>query len=239
MKRILLLLLFQVCFYCNGQKNKITETVYTQKLEYGFKGAVKEVIQYICKVKDGKIPTDTSDYIGMSTTTFDSLGNIIEINRLWNFGITDTITEYKMEYAGKGKDITFKEISNLKKENRTETSYKYIWSDDYNYIIIPQDSSNYVNRVTLDKNYRLIKYVAYKGDEIEYSEDIETIYQNKNIQEIKKKITTVTDGKVRVDYEIQLVQDSDIYGNPTFIYAYNDLHKQELTLVLYKKYKYY
>lgn len=215
-----------------------TEITYSQKLEYGLKGSVKEVIQYTCPVKDGKIPTDKSNNIGKSTMTFDDQGNIREINRTWNFGTPETSAKFKKEYAGTGKNITFKEISDLQGKPE-EINHRFVWSDDYNYSIVSDKNSSHVYNVTLDKNYRLIKYVTRKGDKIEYVDDTEMIYKNNKIHEIKTKTTEYVDGKMTVDYIIQVMQDFDTHGNPTVIYIYKDINKQKVAGVLFKDYTYY
>lgn len=112
-KTLLLFLLSQIFLFCNGQDSKVTQTTYSQKLEYGLKGAVKEVTQYTCTVKNGKLSTEKSDNVGKSTMTIDNEGNLLEINRSWDFGTPDTTAKFKKEYSGKGKNITVKEISNL------------------------------------------------------------------------------------------------------------------------------
>ena len=237
MKNILLFILIQIFFSCNGQDSKTTETTYSQKLEYGLKGAVKEVIQYTCPVKDGKIPTEKSDNVGKSTMTIDKEGNLIEISRSWNFGTPDTTAKFKKEYSGNGKNITVKEISNLH-GNTEEINNRFVWSDNYNYLIV-SEKSPYIYTVALDKNYRLIKYIIKNGDEIEFVEEIETIYQDNKIQEIKSKTTENIDGKITVSYQIQVMQSFDTYGNPTVIYTYRDINKQKIAGVLYKDYTYY
>lgn len=237
MKNTLLFLLTQIFFPCNGQDSKIPETAYSQKLEYGLKGAVKEVTQYTCTVKDGKIPTDKSANVGKSTMTLDNQGNLLEINRFWDFGTPDTTAKFKKEYSGKGKNITVKEISNLH-GNTEEINNRFVWSDNYNYSIV-SEKSPYVYTVTLDKNYRLIKYVIKNGDEIESVEEIEAIYQDNKIHEIKSKTTENIDGKMTVSYKIQVMQSFDTYGNPTVIYTYRDINKQNIAGVLYKDYTYY
>lgn len=239
MKNTLLLILFtQVSFSCNGQDNKVTQNTYSQKLEYGLKGAVKEVTQYTCIIKDGKIPPDKSAHVGKSTMTFDNEGNAIEINRAWNFGTPETSSEFKQKYSGRGKNITFKEISNSQ-GNVEEINHRFIWSNDYNYSIVSEKSNPHINTVTLDKNYRLVKYIAKNGDKIESVEEIETIYKNNKIQEIKSKTTEKIDGKMEVSYQIQVMQNFDTNGNPTVIYAYKDINKQKVVAVLYKDYTYY
>lgn len=237
MRKPLLFLIFLAVLSCKGQDRKITNLVYSQKLEYRLQSDVKEVIQYTCNVKDGKIPADTSNYIGKSTMTFDNAGNVLTINRKWDFGTADTKSEYKMEFTGEGKDISFKEISNIR-DKITEAHYKYEWSEDYNYNIALQDDSVNLSTVTLDKNYGLIKDV-FKGDKIEYSEEIETVYKNDRLNEINKKTTTNYDGKIGVSHELQTVQQWDKYGNPTVIYEYNDTSRLEIKFVIFKEYRYY
>lgn len=236
-KTLLLFLLSQLFLSCNGQDNKVTQTTYSQKLEYGLKGAVKEVTQYTCAVIGGKIPTDKHDNVGKSTMTIDNEGNLIEINRSWNFGTPDTSANFKKEYSGKGKNITVKEISDVH-GNTEEINNRFVWSDDYNYSII-SEKSPHVYTVTLDKNYRLIRYIIKNGDKTESVEDIETIYQDNKIQEIKSKTTENIDGKIEVNYQIQVTQSFDSYGNPTVIYTYKDINKQKVAGVLFKDYTYY
>lgn len=236
-KTTVLLLLLQIFPSCNGQDAKTTEPVYVQKLEYGLKGPVKEVISYICSVKNGEIPANTANYTGKITMTFDSLGNVIAINKVWDF-VSDK-AEFSSIFMGKGKDVSFKETSRINDGNLKEISYKNVWSDDYNYTIISPENNDYSTIVTLDKNYRIIKSVFRKEDSIQSTEEWETIYKNNKIQEIKTKITQSTEGETREHYEIQVVQEYDKYGNPTVIHGYKDLSKQKVESVLYKEYKYY
>lgn len=236
-KTLLLFLLSQLFLSCNGQDSKTTETTYSQKLEYGLKGAVKEVTQYTCPVIGGKIPTDKHDNVGKSTMTIDNEGNLIEINRSWGFGTPDTTANFKKEYSGKGKNITVKETSNVQ-GNVKEINNRFVWSDNYNYSII-SEKSPHVYTVTLDKNYRLIQYIIRNKDKTELVEDIETIYKDNKIQEIKSKTTEKIDGKTTVSYQIQVMKSSDSYGNPTVIYTYKDINKQKVAGVLFKDYTYY
>lgn len=113
-----------------------------------------------------------------------------------------------------------------------------MWSNNYNYSIV-SEKSPYVYTVTLDKNYRLIKYLIKNGEEIESVEEIETIYQDNKIHEIKSKTTEKIDSKITVSYQIQVMQSFDTYGNPTVIYTYRDINKQKIIGVLYKDYTYY
>lgn len=243
-KTILLFLLLQVCFHCNGQGNKISATTYTQKLEYGLKGAVKEVTSYIFKVENGEIPADTTNYAGKTSMIFDRLGNMLVMHRLWTLDTTGNSnrkkTEFKLLFSGKGKDISFKETYRFGDDNLKEESYNYIWSDDYNYTIVSSKESAYTSVITLDKEYRLIKSVFMKDDDAQMTEELEFIYKNDQLQERKNKITEKNrDGEIEVSYQIQVVQETDKYGNPTLIYGYSDVDKQKVTEVVYKAYHYY
>lgn len=239
-KTLVLLLLLQAFLSCNGQKSKITETTYTQKLEFGLKGSVKEVTGYMCRVENDKIPTDTSKYIGKTTMTFDSLGNMIEKNKLWDLGIGKVGTaEFSSVFSGTGKDLSFQETSHTGDDDLKKISYKYVWSDDYNYTIVSPEDTTHSSIITLDKDYRLIKSVFKEEDVIQSTEEWETVYKNDKVQEIKTKITEKSDGKPEVSYQIQVMQKYDNNGNPTVIYVYKDIGKQKVVSVIYKKYKYY
>jgi hypothetical protein len=240
MKKTAALLLFlQIFLSCNGQETKIT---YVQKLEYGLKGAVKEVTSYIYRVENGKIPANTGNYIGIITMTLDSLGNVITIHKLWDFDRTASTkidnAEFTSRFFGKGKDISFKETSRYSDGDLKEIEHKYVWSDDYNYTIVTQDDNTHSSLITLDKEYRLSKSV-FKGDNMQSVEEWETISKNNKIKEIKTKITEDLEGEVTVTYQIQVVQEYDKYENPTVIYGYKNLGKQKVENVIYKEYKYY
>lgn len=239
-KTLVLLLLLQAFLSCNVQKSKITETTYTQKLEFGLKGSVKEVISYTCKVENGKIPTDASKYIGKTTMTFDRLGNMIENNKLWDLGVGKAGTaDFSNIFSGTGKNISFKETSRIGENDLKKISYKYVWFDDYNYAIVSPEDTIHSNIITLDKNYRLIKNVFEEEGAIQSTEEREVVYKNNKIQEIKTKITENNNRTTEVSYQIQVMQEHDNSGNPTVIYVYTDIGKQKVVSVLYKEYKYY
>ncbi|WP_300491110.1 hypothetical protein [Flavobacterium sp.] len=237
-KIVLLLLLFPLFFSCNGQGNKTTETTYSQKLEYGLKGAVKEVVTYIHTVEDGKIPENTAKPFGKITMTFDKMGNVITINKMWDIKSIGK-SEFLSVFSGKGKALSYKETAHLYDGEHTENSYKYIWLDDYSYNVRSEKDSSYSNIITLDKNYRLLKSVFKKEEVVESIQEIETIYKNNKIQEIASTETETTDGKKTVSYRIQVAQEYDNEGNPTVLYGYYDLNKQKVKHVLYKEYTYY
>lgn len=241
MKKTAALLLFlQIFISCKGQETKIT---YVQKLEYGLKGAVKEVNSYICKPENGKIPANRDNHIGKVTITFDSLGNVITIHKLWDFDRNPVTkidnAEFTSRFFGKGKDISFKETIRFGDGDSNEISQKYVWSDDYNYTILSPEDDTYSTLITLDKEYQIIKNIYKEGDNILSTAEWETISKNNKIQEIKIKTTENWEGKMDVSYLIRVSQKFDKYGNPTVIYEYNDLSKQKVENVIYKEYKYY
>lgn len=241
-KTAALLLLLPVLLSCNGQDAKITKVGYVQKLEYGLKGAVKEVTSYIYRVENGKIPANTGTYIGKITMTLDSLGNVMTIHKLWDFDRTASTkidnAEFTSRFFGKGKDISFKETSLYSDGELKEIEHKYVWSDDYNYTIITQDDNTHSTLITLDKEYLLSKSI-FKGDKMQSVEEWETISKNNKIQEIKTKMTQNLEGNTTVTYQIQAVQEYDKYGNPTVLHGYQDLSKEKVENVIYKEYKYY
>ena len=235
MKSTLLLFTFlQTFLSCN----KSPETGYSQKLEYGLKGNVKETTRYIRDVKDGKIPTNTGDYIMKSTMTFDDEGNVMVIDRVFNFDLPGGIQEIKIKFSGKGKDLS--QITRSTFDGKVEESRsKFVWSGNYNYTIIPQDNTAYPTVITLDKNYGVKKSVLKNKEEVEPTEEYETLYMDNKISEIVEKETRMIDGKVMTYYQIQVMKEFDRSGNPTIIYLYNDVNKQKMTSIIYTEYKYY
>ena len=233
MKKLLLFLtILHLFIACNGQESNI----YSARVEYGLKGKVKEMTSYICKVEDNQIPKDTTDFIGKYTVTFDELGNARNLNKLYNidgFGHR----EYKIVFSGTGKDISFKDSSFLEDGKVVENNYKYVWSDNYNYTILSEDNDTFSTNISLDKNYRLIKSIS-KFNEVQTTEELETIYKNKRIQKIINKMTENRDDEVIERIQIQVVQECDINGNPTIIYVFNDKREQKIEQVIYKEYKY-
>lgn len=240
---VLLVILLQLFCSCNGQENKISATTYTQKLEYGLHGAVKEVTGYIHTIENGKIPTDTADYAGKTSMTFDHSGNMLAMHRLWKSDTTGnrkrSKTEFKLLFSGKGKDISFKEIYRFGDGDVEEGNYSYVWSDDYNYTIVSSGKSTYRSVITLDQNYRLIKSVFMKGDSIQVTEELDFMCNNNKIQEKRTKTTENRNGGMEMSYQLQVTQEYDRYGNPTVIYGYDDLEKERLREVYYKVYTYY
>lgn len=240
MKRtIALLILLPGFFSCQGQSNKIPKPItYTQKLEFGLKGPVKKVTSYTCKVTNGKIPADTTDYIGRTTMTFDHSGNVLTVERIWDLG-TIGKSGFSFKYSGTGRAISFKETARIAGKAPEEGSYSYQWSDNYNYMIVAAERNSDTNLITLDSNYRLIKNVFKKEGSTQSTEEWKTIYKDTKIKEVENKITEHSKEGTEVSYQVQVVKEYDKYGNPTVIYGYQDKDRQTVKQVLYKKYAYY
>lgn len=229
----MLLFLLQLLFFsCNGQNNK---TAYSQKLEAGYNGSVKKVTTYICEIKRyGQIPTDTTGYKIKTTTVFDSLGNILENNNLYK--LSDYTTETSSIYSGTGKNRTVKEKS-ITGLDIKEDSYKYVWSDDYNFTIVPigKPAKSDITAITLDKNFRIIKTIYKRRDTIQTIDEFE--YKEKH-EEIRKRTMNEGDNK-RIIYQVMVPKEYDQYGNPTVTYSYVDPDKTKLDSVVFTEYEYY
>jgi len=235
MKKIAIALLpFQIILSCNGQDAKNT---YTQKLEFGLKGPIKEVTSYLCRSKDGNTQIDTTKSIAKIVMKFDTLGDVTTIDKKWDFGESGN-SKYLSVFSGKGKNLSFKETSRIGEGEIHETNYKYVWSDDYNYKIIAPEDDEYITDVTLDENYRLIKSTFKIDNRTQSIEEFDIKIENDKIKEVKTKVTANNGGKQEVTEQIQVVQEYDHHGNPTVLYVYNDLNEQ-IKHVLYKRYKYY
>lgn len=240
MKRTIALLFFlPVFFSCQGQSNKIPETIpYTQKLEFGLKGPVKKVTSYTCKVTDGKIPADTTDYMGRTTMTFDHSGNVLTLERIWDLG-TIGKSRFLSKFSGTGRAISLKQIARIEGKEAKEGNYSYLWSDNYNYMIVSGERNSDTNLITLDSNYRLIKNVFKKEGSVQSTEEWKTIYKDKKINEVETKISDYSKEGTEEFYQVQVVKVYDKYGNPTVIYGYLHRDRQAVKQVFYKKYEYY
>ncbi len=232
-KTAIALLLFQLFISCNGQNNK---TAYSQKLEAGYNGPVKKVTTYICEIKRyGQIPTDTTGYKIKTTTVFDSLGNILENNNLYK--LSDYTTETSSIYSGTGKNRTVKEkaITGL---DIKEESYKYVWSDDYNFSIVPIGNpvkSGITSTTILDSDFREIKTLYKRGDTTRIIDEFQ--YKGKH-EKIHKRTVNEGDNK-RIIYQVMVPKEFDQHGNPTVTYLYIDSDKTKLDSIEFTEYEYY
>ena len=217
--------------------NNTTES-YSQKVEYGLKGNVKEMKKYVCKVENNKIPLDTTNFFRSYIKTFDEDGNSVEYNSSNKDG-KNTI-HMKMIFSGKGKDISYKETVSFDKTKKQEKEYKYVWSDDFTYKIVDINDGNYgqTQTIKLNKEFSIIEDNFKQGD-YESLEKRETIVKNNKIEKIKSTITTKTDDKAEISYHIEIVKKYDKYDNPTIIYIYNTLDETQLIDIIFQEYIYY
>lgn len=232
-KTAVIILFFQLFLSCNGVNNKVA---YSQKLEFGYNGAVKKVTTYICEVKFDKIPTDTTNYIGKRTTTFDSLGNTLKAVEVSN--LSDYKTEFVTIFSGKGKNRTFQQKHSFGTDDIEENNYKYVWSDDYNFKIVPIGKSGkfeLITTSTLDKNFRVIKTTYASKDTIRITDEFKYIGKAEKIHK-----RTVNEGNnKRIIIQVIVPKEYDQYGNPTLLYNYTDTDKQKIQNVLFTEYEYY
>ncbi|RZJ91400.1 MAG: hypothetical protein EOO20_05210 [Chryseobacterium sp.] len=232
---IALIACLQLFASCNGQEGV------TQKSKSGLNGSVKKVTNYICPIKKyGEIPKDTTNYESRTTSTYDSLGNLMEEHSFYQYN--NTITESLTRYSGIGKNRTFtqKYLSGI--EDTTLKSYKYVWSDDYHFKIVPSkrvSESDFTMEYTLDKDFRIIQSVCKKGATIQILDEFKyVISSNKVIEKILKR--TIEEGATdRIIHVVTISKEYDRYGNPTLTYIYDDPDKQKLGSMSFTIYEYY
>lgn len=233
----ILFFFLSLCFFsCNGLNNK---SVYSQKSESGLNGSVKKVTKYICPVKNDKIPTDTTHYTARIITTYDRVGNLLTENNFYN--LEPRITEYITTYSGKGKNRSYVQKS-IQGNLVADGSYKYVWSDDYHFTVVPSDTGNtsgFVIESRLDKDFRIIKSIYKMRDTIRLTEEFEYVIKNNKVQETIHKRMVNEGGNKRIINQVIVPQEFDQHGNPTFIYIYNRPDKQQLQNVTFTIYEYY
>lgn len=212
-----------------------------QKSESGLNGSVKKVTHYVCPIKKhGEIPKDTTNFEVREISTYDSLGNLIEGNAFYQYN--NTIMESITRYSGIGKNRTFTQKFLSGSKDTTVKSYKYVYSDDYHFTIIPThkvSESNFIMEYTLDKDFRIIKSMGKRGDTIEMADEFEyRVRRNKVIEKTLKR--TVEEGETdRIIHIITVPQEYDQYGNPTLVYIYDNEDKKRVTNVGFTFYEYY
>lgn len=231
------LLLFIVLLFfsnCKGQDDH--SKVYSLKAEYGLQGAVKEVTTYLCKVNKQVVPTDTTNVFGKYKLTFDEQGNGL-VNYRKRTNDNGTIIIYEMIFAGKGKNITYKERISIDGKQPGVTDYKYVWLDDLNYKIVKLNDTAENQMITIDHHYRIVKSQFKQGGVTETSSYKDILKNNR----IEKTITQNErkESEVIKSLEVMVMKDFDAHNNPTKIYFYNNLAEKNPETVIFKQYKYY
>lgn len=235
MRKILLLSILP--FFAAAQK---PVKIYSARAEYGLKGNVKEMNNYICTVKNKEIPADTTDYMGKQTMTFDKPGNAIATIKLWKPLFRNDINRtYEMFFSGKGRDVSYKTRSVFLADEVQESDYQYQWMDEFSYKIINKSDIADLQIIRLDKNFRLAEIVTELKNGTLCTDRIETVYKNDRIERIITRSTEKTATKTNTSISIWVVKAYDQNGNPSIQYIYNDADEQDLKNVIFKTYTYY
>ena len=226
-----LILLFSRCTAQHGEPK-----IYSLKAEYGLQGAVKEVTTYLCKVNKQIIPPDTTNAFGKYKLTFDEQGNGL-VNYRKRTNDNGMVIIYEMIYAGKGKNITYKEYISIDGKQSEVADYKYVWLDDLNYKIVKQNDTGQNQMVTMDHHYRIVKNQSKQGDVTETNNYKDFIKNNR----IEKTVTQneFKENEVVKSVEVMVMEDFDAHNNPTKIYFYNNLAEKNPETVIFKQYEYY
>jgi len=83
------------------------------------------------------------------------------------------------------------------------------------------------------KNFLLTKSHFLKGGTIQLTEELQTVFENNRIIEIRTKNTGYLEGKDEINQLLQVVQEYDSKGNPTVIYACSNAEKKKWEQVIY------
>lgn len=233
-KPVVLLSILALSSTCIAQENN----TYSQRIEYGLKENVKEVTTFVCKISDNTIPADTTNFFAKYTTTFDQAGMIIASNKVWNLGAVGNLRESKTINFSKGRDISYKNILTLEDGYVDVKDYEYQWVDDYHYMILDKSDSNYSQSIWLNKNFKITKDVMKHGN-IEFVNEIETVYKNDRMEKIVTYITEKRDDDIFKEIQILIMKTYDKHGNPTLVHSYDHIDEKQVNEVIFKKYTYY
>ncbi|QXU41144.1 hypothetical protein [Pedobacter sp. D749] len=209
---------------------------YSLRKEYGLHGAVKEVSTYLCKVNKQGILSDTGNAFGKYKLTFDEQGNG-QINYRKRTNENGAVIIYEMIYAGKGKNVTYKERIIIDGKQVEEAGYKYVWSDDLSYKIVKQNDTSDVQIFTLNNNFRIINFKLKQGD-VEHNYKTDELIKNNRVE---KTITLNenAENEITKSFDVMVMKEFDEHNNPTKIYSYDNLDEKNPIVVVFKQYKYY
>lgn len=234
MRTILLLALLPLFTACAAQSK-----TYSSRLEYGLKGAVKEVNTYGCVASNDNIPKDTSGFLSKFTMTFDEPGNALKTNNVYSPITPDGITPKSQTiYSGTGKNMSYKLLTALEEGKEKEGDYQYVWQNEYAYKIINKADTASWQLITLDKDFRMIKMVT-ESPSFTAVDVRETIYKNGKIAKVITRSTDKADGATNSSISIWVVKEYDKHDNPSVLYIYNNADEQELSAVVFRRYHYY
>ncbi|MBA5793552.1 hypothetical protein H1R17_04965 [Flavobacterium sp. xlx-214] len=225
-------LLFLISITVNAQNS-----TYTQKAEYGYKGAVKKVTSYIVDATKYTIPTDTVAFTGKTIMTFTKNGDVINYLRRYN----QPKYNYKSKavFKGIGKNISYKEEYTLNDAPAEKKEYQFIWTNPLEYkIVVNKDSLNQVRTITLNNDFSIHK-VTFKG--LNYFSEEQATYQYANnlLEKITYKVTITNNEETNTKEDIRLIKAVDVYNNPTVIYFFEKESSRVPKSVVFKYYEYY
>lgn len=224
--------LFLMSISVNAQNN-----TYTQKAEYGYKGAVKKVTSYMVDATKYTIPTDTIAFSGKTVMTFTKNGDAINYLRKYN----QPKYNYKSKavFKGIGKNISYKEEYTLNDAPAEKMEYQFIWTNPLEYkIVANNDSLHQVRTITLNNDFSIHK-VTFKA--LDYFSEEQATYQfaNNLLEKITYKVTITDKGETSIKEDIRLIKAVDVYNNPTVIYFFEKESSRVPKSVVFKYYEYY
>jgi len=216
--------------------------LYFQRKELILKGKVKEETTYYVKVKDNKIPADTTGYFAKYTMIFDPAGNTTKFIKLWDTKQrNDNLVKSENIYTGTGKNIGYTDISTFADGDVAEANFTYKWMNDYQYKIYYETENRPIAQITLDNEYRIIQSIYALGyaQQDSITNTIQYSFKDDKIEKKKTYITMSGDGKTAKRVGILVVKAYDKRGNPTILYYYDDENENQVKEVLFRSYVYY
>ena len=230
-KQITSIIIVMLPFFTNGQN------LYNQKKEHGFNGKVKKVISYMVHVSKYRIPVDTLDYFGKSTINFNEKGDVTIYKRMYD--LPNHQFKSSAIYSGTGKNISYKETSELNNEPPKVIDYKFVWTDALNYKIESTSETADLRFITLNTDFTIDK-VVFKIDGYQSEEKVFYHYNNENkLEKIVYKVTSTENDSTTVKDDVRIIQSVDVFNNATVIYFYEKESARVPKSVLFRYYEYY
>jgi len=232
-KQYLLLFLFFTGLLQTGY----SQSGYSLKKEYGLNGAVKSVTTYMVKVSRYTIPADTLNFFGKSRMVFTRSGDLTVYNRM--FDLPDYAFKSTALYSGTGKNISYTETSRLNNEQQQKSKFRFIWTDDYHYKIVPADTEDpSLQYISLNKDFTIDK-VVFEREDYRSEEQAHYTYNGSKQEKITYTVTTTENGQTNVTEDHRIIKSTDVYDNPTVIYFYEKAESRIPKSVVFKYYEYY
>lgn len=234
-KRHLLFFIFWTCLLHTGHSQN---SGYTLKKEYGINGTVKSVTSYMVEVSRYTIPADTLNFFGKSKMTFTRNGDLSVYTRMFN--LPDYIFKSTAVYSGTGKNISYTETSRLNNDDEKKMHYRFVWTDDYQYKIVPAKGTGdaSVQYISLNKDFSIDK-VVFEQEHYHSEEQAYYTYNGSKLEKLSYKVVTTENGQNTVTQDHRVIKATDIYNNPTVMYFYEKAESRVPKSVVFKYYEYY